>query len=50
MEQALNRERKVEELKKTLNLNDLPPLVNRTEAAMSHLKPKSNSSKFFFIF
>lgn len=49
MEQALNRERKVEELKKTLNLNDLPPLVTRTEAAMSHLKPKSNSSKFSFF-
>lgn len=48
-EQALNRERKVEELKKTLNLNDLPPLVTRTEAAMSHLKPKSNSSNFFWF-
>lgn len=46
MEQALNRERKVEELKKTLNLNELPTLVTRTETAMSHLTPKSNSSKY----
>jgi len=50
--QARNRDKKVEELKKTLNLqasdNDLPTLSTRKElAVMAHLKPETHSTSMF---